>query len=65
MVPINHEVHVKADNEKEALELALKAWDENGLNGESEPDWQEARLDIGDNPTPETSGVWIEEKNNE
>lgn len=62
LVPVNHQIEVDAKNKDEALAKALNAFDEDGLCGESEEDYQGVRLDVGENPTPDSNGVWIEEK---
>ena len=63
LVPFNYEMEIEAKDEKEALEKGLIMVDVGNADmPDDQIQWDEARLDIGENPSPETDGVWIEAK---
>lgn len=57
-VPVNFETTIEAENEKEALAIAL----ENDNFELSEPLWGEEEMDIKGKITHRKSGVYIEEQ---
>lgn len=59
--PVNFEATVKAKSQQEALDKVLEMFDD-GMDNFNEEYCGDTELDIKDNATPKTNGVWIEEK---